>query len=53
MKIKVLSALTEKGIEKKVNAFLEEHPVKILEMQYGATSSYYSVMIVYEGDIGL
>ena len=48
MKIKVFHAMSEKGLEKKVNPFLAESGIKVLQIQYAASFNGISVMIVYE-----
>jgi len=48
----VFSAITEKGIEKKVNEFLAADGIKVLQIEYAASSGGLSVMIVYEETAG-
>lgn len=49
MKVKTLSAMTEKGLEKKVNAFLDEnHQLEILDIKFSNGSSY-AVLVIYRG----
>ena len=48
MKVKVLDAITAGGLEKKVNGFIAEDGVKVLEIQFQATSGYVSAMVLYE-----
>lgn len=52
MKIKVCSAATEKGLEKKVNGFIEQDGIKVLELQHAGGYGSLSVMIVYEEKMG-
>lgn len=48
MKIKLIQSMSETKVEKKVNDFLSNRGIKVLELQYSATAFYFSVMIVYE-----
>ena len=48
MKIKVFHAMSEKRLEKKVNPFLAESGIKILQMQFSSSFNGISVMVVYE-----
>lgn len=49
MRVKVFSALTENGIEKKVNSFLEENPgIKIHDMKFSASEYGCFVMLILE-----
>ena len=48
MKIKLIQSWSETKLEKKVNDFIAKKDIKVLELQYGAASLYFSVMIVYE-----
>jgi len=48
MKIKVFSAGTEKGLEKKVNTFLEGAKINILNMKFTGGFGFIAVMIQYE-----
>ena len=52
MKIKVFHAMSEKRLEKKVNTFLAESGIKVLQMQFSSSFNGISVMIVYEEDAG-
>ncbi|MCC4721398.1 sporulation protein Cse60 [Salinicoccus sp. RF5] len=47
MKVKTLSAMTEKGLEKKVNGFLDENQeLEILDIKFSYGSSY-AVLVIY------
>jgi len=47
MKVKTISALTEKGIDKKVNEFLEENRyIEVIDMKFTSISGY-AVFIIY------
>lgn len=47
MKVKTFSALTEKGIDKKVNEFLQENNhIEIRDMKFNSASTY-AVFIIY------
>jgi len=52
VKIKVFSAMTEKGLEKKVNAFIAQESIKVLELQHSAGYGCASVMVVYDEKFG-
>ncbi len=52
MKFINISAVTEKGLNKKVNAFLEENPyVEIIKFDYAIGSSSYGVGILYQDKV--
>ncbi|MEB6290882.1 hypothetical protein NGC65_10660 [Staphylococcus xylosus] len=52
MKFINLSAVTEKGLNKKVNAFLEENPyIEIIKFDYAIGSSSYGVGILYQDKV--
>lgn len=47
-----ISAVTEKGLNKKVNAFLEENPyIEIIKFDYAIGSSSYGVRILYQDKV--
>jgi len=48
MKIKVFYAMSEGGLEKKVNYFLLTSGIEIIEMQFSAHIFGYAVMIRYK-----
>ena len=48
MKVKILQAMSEKRLEKNVNKFIENPEIKVLGLQFAATTFYFSVMISYE-----
>lgn len=49
MKIKIIqSCLSETKVEQKVNVFIQNTNIKVLEIQYKPTIWVCSVMIVYE-----
>jgi len=47
MKIKVFSAGTERGLEKKVNTFLEGAEIDIIDMKFAGGFGFIAVMIRY------
>lgn len=48
MKFLSITAMTEKGLNKKVNAFLEEHPyIDIIKFDYQMGYSGFGVGILY------
>lgn len=49
MKIKIIaSGLSERTVENKVNAFISENNIEVVEMQYSSSTWSFSVMIVYK-----
>lgn len=52
MKFINISAVTEKGLNKKVNAFLEENPyIEIIKFDYAIGSSSYGVGVLYQDKV--
>ena len=48
------TAMTEKGLNKKVNAFLEEHPyIEIVKFEYAMGEGGIGVGILYQDDSSL
>lgn len=47
MKVKVLSALSDKTLENKVNRFISNPKVKVMQMQFQASFGGIYVMITY------
>jgi predicted amino acid-binding ACT domain protein len=48
-KIKIIeSSWSVKGVEKKVNEFIAQDGIKVLDIQQSAAFGFYAVMIVYE-----
>ena len=48
MKVKIFSAMSIGGLEKKVNEFISKDGIKVLELQHAAGYGSASVMVVYE-----
>lgn len=51
MKIKTLSAMTEKGLDKKVNEFLSAEtmePIQVEDIKFSTGSGVFAVLIVYK-----
>ncbi|GAB3062476.1 sporulation protein Cse60 [Salinicoccus sesuvii] len=47
MKVKTISAMTEKGLDKKVNEFLyENHQIEIIDIKFSYASTL-AVLIIY------
>lgn len=47
MKVKTLSAMTEKGLDKKVNEFLyENHQIEIIDIKFSYGSTL-AVLVIY------
>ncbi|MGW7929253.1 hypothetical protein ACT9T1_12580 [Staphylococcus xylosus] len=52
MKFINISAVPEKGLNKKVNAFLEENPyIEIIKFDYAIGSSSYGVGVLYQDKV--
>ena len=50
MRVKIFETVTAAGLEKEINAFLEEnnHRIKVVDIKYRLTTSTHGVVIVYE-----
>jgi len=48
LKIKVFVAISEKGLEKKANKFLEDPSIHVKDIHYSSTIFSYSVLLTYE-----
>ena len=48
MKIKVFQSASEKKLENKVNDFIAQDGVEVLELQFSSSFNGVSVMIVYK-----
>lgn len=49
MKIKIIQSLSsERKLEQKVNGFIQNTNIKVLEIQYKPSILAYSAMIIYE-----
>jgi hypothetical protein len=48
MKVKLLYAYSIFKLEKRVNEFISNKKIKVLELQYSTSIFYLSVMVVYE-----
>ncbi|ABR48058.1 hypothetical protein Amet_1893 [Alkaliphilus metalliredigens QYMF] len=47
MKTKIFYAFNEKTVESKVNDFLENSSVEVIDLKFSATVFYFSVLILY------
>ena len=48
MKVRVFDSMTSKGLEKKVNRFLEESNVEIIEIKFAGGFGFVAAMISYK-----
>ena len=48
MKVKIIQSMSEKKVERMVNEFISHNDIKVIELQYSATSVNFSVMVIYE-----
>jgi|GEM_PF-1408417 len=48
MKVKIFSEWSNETLEKKVNKFLAENDVNVIEMQFKANLFYFAVLIRYD-----
>ncbi len=48
MQVKVFGAMTEKGLEKKLNEWLAENPVKIVDIKFSCYSGGLCAMVILE-----
>lgn len=47
MKVKTFSAMTEKGLDKKVNAFLDNIYKEVRDIKFSSTLFSYTAMVIY------
>lgn len=47
MRIKTITGFTESGLDRKVNKFLENNTIELIDIQYAASLFYMGAMIVY------
>ncbi|WP_022793673.1 hypothetical protein [Marinococcus halotolerans] len=50
MRIKTFYAISDKGLDKKVNAFLDDAGIEVTDIQFGMNFFYFSAMIVYQNN---
>lgn len=48
MKIETFSAFTEKGLSAKVNEFLENNTVEVIDIKFSTSISYLGAMVIYK-----
>ena len=48
MRIKTFYAVSDKGLDKKVNAFLDDGGIEVTGIQFAMNFFYFSAMIVYQ-----
>lgn len=51
MKIKTLSAMTEKGLDKKVNEFIGAEtiePIEVIDIKFSTGNGLFSVIVIYK-----
>ncbi|MFC3524006.1 hypothetical protein ACFOLK_05125 [Marinococcus halophilus] len=47
MRIKTFYAISDKGLDRKVNAFLDDAGIEVTDIQFGMNFFYFSAMVVY------
>jgi len=47
MRVKTITGFTESGLDKKVNKFMGNNTIEIIDIQYSASIFYMGAMIVY------
>ncbi|HLR42903.1 MAG TPA: hypothetical protein VK067_06670 [Pseudogracilibacillus sp.] len=47
MRVKTITGFTESGLDKKVNKFMENNTIEIIDIQYSASLFYMGAMIIY------
>jgi len=52
LKVKILSAMTAKGLEDKVNNFIVSKEVTLLKIHFSSSSNGVNVLIEYEENMG-
>lgn len=48
MKVKTFSALTDTGLDKKVNDFLDNAYIEVQQIKFSATIFSYNAMVIYK-----
>jgi hypothetical protein len=48
MRVKVFGAMSEKGLEKKLNDWLEENPVKVIDIKFSSSSGGVYALVMFE-----
>lgn len=48
MKIETFSGFTEKGLSKKVNEFLDNNDVEVVDIKYSSSVFYMGAMVIYK-----
>ncbi|MRX74120.1 sporulation protein Cse60 [Bacillus lacus] len=49
MKVKTITGWTEKTLDDKVNDFLSNGSIDIVDIKYSSTIFYFSAMVIYKG----
>ena len=52
MKVKTFSAMTAKGLDDKVNNFIESEEVTVVRIHFSSSANGVSVLIEYEKNMG-
>ena len=47
VRIKTFYAISDKGLDRKVNAFLDDAGIEVTDIQFGMNFFYFSAMVVY------
>ncbi|CDQ41589.1 MULTISPECIES: hypothetical protein [Virgibacillus] len=47
MKIETFTGFTEQGLSKKVNRFLEDNPIEVVDIKFSSSIFYMGAMVIY------
>lgn len=48
MRVKTFYGLSEKGMDKKVNEFLEHATIEVVDIKFATPVFFYSAMVIYK-----
>lgn len=48
LKVETFAGFTEKGLSKKVNSFLDDNPVEVVDIKFSSTIFFMSAMVIYK-----
>ena len=47
MRVRTLTALTETGLDRKINNFLESNSLDVIDIKYSSSLFYMGVLVIY------
>lgn len=48
MKVEIFSGFTEHSLSKKINEFLNNNPMEVVDIKYSATLFYMGAMVIFK-----